>query len=301
MPKDAKLYAAAGGFGAKPGGFGKPPAKPAGFGGFGAKPGGFGAGAAGAAWGVAFGKVEPATETLAQLAAAQAAGKQAPTAAVGTTKALGGGLTMSPMMSRIAAAADIVLPEDDGKLAACLQCSSAFPPRARARASLCACGTTLPRSRGVRSVQLDGSASCSAGFERAACALRGARCDDGSPVVRDVRRGDCLMQSIRAADAIRVVADMLRREPTALLCADDECAVCEATRRMLAPESASQRDSAHLAQGGHLPSAPGSPKSLRGPSSISAVSTAWTTGTLQLLFAGGVLLAVYLRRRGSAR
>lgn len=157
------------------------------------------------------------------------------------------------------------------------------------------------RSRGVRSVQLDGSASCSAGFERAACALRGARCDDGSPVVRDVRRGDCLMQSIRAADAIRVVADMLRREPTALLCADDECAVCEATRRMLAPESASQRDWAHLAEGEHFPSAPGSPKSLRGPSSISAVSTAWITGTLQLLFAGGVLLAVYLRMRGSAR
>ena len=75
---------------------------------------------------------------------------------------------------------------------------------------------------------LDATVSCSAGFDAAAAALRAAG------LVRDAKVGDCLIQLITpAADAIATVAAGLRADATRLLCTDEACVSCAATRGLL--------------------------------------------------------------------
>lgn len=75
--------------------------------------------------------------------------------------------------------------------------------------------------------QIDTSPSCSAGFEAAAYTLR------HQGAIRDARIGGCLLQVMNGRTMIDLVADLLKREPTALLCTFPECACCHGARRSL--------------------------------------------------------------------
>ncbi|MBI5545825.1 MAG: AAC(3) family N-acetyltransferase [Deltaproteobacteria bacterium] len=57
---------------------------------------------------------------------------------------------------------------------------------------------------------------------------------DTAGVVRRGPTGACQSQLVRSRDVVRVAANLLRRQPTALLCADPDCVHCPASRRVLA-------------------------------------------------------------------
>ena len=82
------------------------------------------------------------------------------------------------------------------------------------------------KSRFIRH-QLDSSPSCSAGFEAAAYTLR------RHGAIRDARIGGCLLQWMNGQMTLDLVSDLLKREPTAMLCTFPECVGCGGTRQAL--------------------------------------------------------------------
>lgn len=66
---------------------------------------------------------------------------------------------------------------------------------------------------------------CSDGFTALTPHLEG--------VVRRGRLGDAETQLVRSRDVVRIAEDVLRADPTALLCPDPECVHCPTSRRVL--------------------------------------------------------------------
>jgi len=75
--------------------------------------------------------------------------------------------------------------------------------------------------------QTDTSPSCSSAFEAAALPLRLAS------AISDVRLGTCHMQLMSGIKVIELIKNLLTENPTALLCSNSACSVCDGTRRNL--------------------------------------------------------------------
>jgi aminoglycoside 3-N-acetyltransferase len=74
-----------------------------------------------------------------------------------------------------------------------------------------------------------GFPGCSNGFEQAAVSLK--------PITRKGTLGDALIQAIPVQQMVRILADMLRKNPLDLLCDDLYCERCNAVRRSISQMS----------------------------------------------------------------